>query len=549
MSQLGAGATGDLSARSISSFLNQDGRWKNLYPDSFFDPLSYLGRIDPKSLIIWSRFFYEWEPTVFAAINQMASYPITPFVIEAENDETKKKYQEAIEKLKLKDTVLQLGLDYFIAGNAFCSITPPFTRVISCRHCPRGSFVSMKEADIKPLNNRLTFTCSKCGATDTDLNIIELESQSLDDMYITLWDPLQMKIFHNEITNKSVYTYNAPAGIRSEIKRGNVRYLSTLPSSLLQAVKNEQAFEFSPNAIFHCKLPTHSSSVFKGWGSPLISHSLKHLFHLLLLMKGQDAILLDQLLPWKVMTPVPNSGTDPGDELDYGSWISGVKEQYAAWRKDPTVASVMPIPMQTNYIGGNAKQMLFHPEIEQTLQTILSGMGVPLELVRGGLSWSGSNIGLRMLEERMKNYRSVIQMILDLVRDILVSKLGFETARITMQELKMADDVAQKQFLVDLAMNKIISQKTLLEKTSPTINLEKEFDRKELEAAQEQKIRIRYAEVEQGRQQGVGPVSDSRLTTSGAMSEGGPGGASSSNPVGDLPTQRPPRSEGANQQI
>ena len=125
----------------------------------------------------------------------------------------------------------------------------------------------------------------------------------------------------------------------------------------------------------------------------------------------------------------------------------------------PNYKIVSPVPVNVINVGGEGRNLLLTPEIEQIQNEILAGMNVPREFIFGGLSYSGSSISLRILENQFATYRLLLE---DFVQNFLIK--GMAKARgewlteddnenlvtIKFAELKMQDDVQQKQLIVQL---------------------------------------------------------------------------------------------------
>ena len=534
------------SPNSISSMLNKEARWGSLYPSQLFDPIAFQTIVDPKSMILWSRFFYEWHPIVHAAVNSMAAYPITDFVVETESAEVRERYLQAFQTLKVKEKLVQFGIDYHMSGNAFCTILPPFKRMISCPACEKST-ETIESATIKMVKDNLSYTCASCGVTSVNPPMTEFKSKSVEDMKLVLWDPLSVSIDYDEVTATSSYNYNIPAQAVDGIKKGEKKYLGTYPKSFLTAAREGKDIQFTKESIIHSRRPSHSSAHYKGWGPTIISSSFKQLFHLLLMMKAQDSIMIDQLMPWKVFSPAQSGGMDIVEDQDLGTWKGQVQSEYSAWRKDPTRTSIMPIPMQTQFVGGNGKGMMLHPEMTQLLDQILAGMGVPHEFVYGGLSYSGASISLRMLENKFLWYRTEVHNLMDRITAILQSNLGFPKATVRLLDFKMADDVAQKNFILSMVEGTLISKQTALEQLFPQMDYRKEQERINEETLKAASLTAKSEQRLSKTMPGYGPLG---VPEEAFMTPGGEGGgAAAAGPTGDLPEQRPPRAEGANKQI
>jgi hypothetical protein len=94
---------------------------------------------------------------------------------------------------------------------------------------------------------------------------------------------------------------------------------------------------------------------------------------------------------------------------------------------------------------------------------IIAGMGVPQEFAFGGLSWSGSSVSLRMLENMFMSYRDMHEHFLQHFLVPHVARfMGWREVSMHMKAFKMADDIQAKQLLMSLNQLRKVSDKSLL---------------------------------------------------------------------------------------
>lgn len=534
---LGSGYFGGTMGASLNgpSFRNiMDSRWNTIYPAAFFDPLAMQTVMDPKILIQWSRFFYDWHPVVHAAIQGMAEYPITDFIFDTDNSQVRQNYEDVFNKIDLRGTLISMSLSYFISGECYATVLMPFTRFLKCPKC--GTEYTVDAAKIaKGTGSGFRINCEKCIETVTPL-VKDTTTQDPKGIRIISWNPLNITVEHDEITNTSEIYYSIPPKVKDRIVKGEKEALKKYPMVIIQAALSNKMVKLAPEKLICMRRPAHSATYLKGRGQPLITPVLKWLFHSLLLIRGQDALAMDQILPWTILSPSSNAGVDPAGETNLSEWKDQIMSEYDRWKKNPLNKSIMPIPVNAQIVGANGKGLMLNPEIEAANNQILAGMGVPNEFVFGGLQWSGASVSLRMLENKFINHRTMLQRIIDYFVEAIHIHFGYPNIKVRMQSFKMADDVAQKQTLINLAMDKTISKRTLLEEIMPDVDLEDEFERIKQEELEALKIQqeLQRASVAAG------------IVMPGA--EGGGGDASSGTPQA-LPENGPPRAEGANQQI
>ena len=511
-------------------------RWRAIYPAPFFDPIAMQMITDPRILIQWSRYFFEWNPIIHGAIQKMATYPITEFIYDTEDSTIRENYEAAFKAMGLREKLIKASLNYYVCGVNFSTTLMPFTRMVVCGSC--GTSFTIDEANLRATQGDIVHTCRKCGET-TPAAFSDVPSSDVKDLKLILWNPMNMTIEHDEIMDTHEFYYDLPDYVKNGLKEGKKRYLKEYPLYFFEAAKAGKSLRIYEDQITFIRRETHSASYYTGWGQPLITPALKYLFHLMLLLRAQDAIAIDQILPWTILSPAPSSGVDPIGELDLGTWQDKMKEEYSAYVTNPTRKSIMPLAVNTSIVGGQGKALMLNPEIQEVVNQILAGIGVPHEFIYGGMTWSGSSVSLRMVENQMLNHLTMLQQIIDDVVDKIATYFKYPKIDIRFQAFKMADDVAQKQLLFEMMQGLMISKGRVVQELYPEVDYDKELIRIKNEKLREIELQAEIAKAQQNasRVTGVpiGPQSDQE--------------AAPTENAGDLPEQSPPRAQGGNQQI
>ena len=66
----------NLSSPYYTAATQSDYRYNAMYQLPYLDPLCLQLVSDPRIMMNWGRYFYDWDPIVHAAINKMAVYPV-----------------------------------------------------------------------------------------------------------------------------------------------------------------------------------------------------------------------------------------------------------------------------------------------------------------------------------------------------------------------------------------------------------------------------------------------------------------------------------------
>ncbi|HUW12388.1 MAG TPA: hypothetical protein VM537_21865, partial [Anaerolineae bacterium] len=455
-----------------------DRRRGTVYPSPFFDIAQTYMPPTVKELFRWCQYFFYKDPMIGAVVTKIAEYPVTNFVYTAGEKHVREGWRFLLEDtLNLKPFLIEIGLDYFTYGNAFISINLPFIRWLSCPQCKAQYRLSNEKFAYTFRNFSFFFTCEACGQ-GVEGKIIDRPIRDKTGINFVRWDPRNIDIHYNPITGKSKYRYKIPNKTRNAIAKGTRDLLVDIPEVFLLALKKRRDIALSDQNIFHFKRPTLAEQDM-GWGKPLIIHSMGRMFYLYVLRRAQEAIALQRILPLEFIFPQANGQQDPYQHVNLSTWQGTVQEEIRKWRIDPNYISVVAVPLGFERLGGDGRALLLGPEIEVTNKEITGGMGVPIEFVFGGLSWSGSSVSLRTLENHFLMYRRLLLRFVNWTKNRLRLYLGMPDVDIGFTEFKMADDIQRKQIVIQLNAANKISDHTMLTELGFDYDDEQEMIEKE----------------------------------------------------------------------
>ncbi|KKN37903.1 hypothetical protein LCGC14_0758830 [marine sediment metagenome] len=435
------------------------------YPSPFFDIASTYVPPSVKELFKWCRFFFYSHSIISPIIFKISEYPITGLIYQSYSgtsldQSTKEKWKTLLEStLKIKSRQIESLLDYNTYGNAFLSIMYPFKRYLVCESC--DSRTAIEKTSYKWKDLKFFGECPKCNqAVEYKVNDVEVKNRS--KCRLIRWNPFNINIDHCGPTDERVYVYKIPNKDKKSIIAGKKFWIERAPYIFLEAARKNQDIELDPENLFHFKRPGIADNDM-GWGMPIILPVLKDAYWLQILRKANEAISLEHIVPWRIIFPSANADTSPYVNLNLGSWKNEIEKEVSRWRQDPNHISVMPLPIGTNTFGGDGKLLLVWQE-EKILQgQIAGGLGVPLELIFGGLSWSGSSVSLRILENHFLTDRELLDEFLN---EFLLPRLQryfrLPKIKVKMIDFRMADDVQQKQLAMQLNQLGKLSDTTLL---------------------------------------------------------------------------------------
>jgi hypothetical protein len=161
--------------------------------------------------------------------------------------------------------------------------------------------------------------------------------------------------------------------------------------------------------------------------------------------------------------------------INLAAWKEYITNEISIWRLDRNYIPVMPIPIGSQVIGGDGRALLMSQEIRLWSDQIIAGMGVPNEFIWGGLSYSGSNVSLRMLENQFMRYiSSLFKLISRFIIPKIAAHMEWPSIRIRFKPFKMADDLQRKAYMFQLNQSGKVSDTTLLQDSD--LNPEDEDD-------------------------------------------------------------------------
>ena len=420
------------------------------YPSPFFDVAHTYLPVTIKAMLRWCRYYFLTNPLLNAAVCKLSEYPVTDIIIEHESPELVRKWTEYFhEHLRYRSFQVETGLDYHCYGNSFPAVTYEMVKYLKCRNC------GFNEAALRIKNNWLftsnefRLTCPRCGHVG-DAEVYQQFPKNASGVRLLRWNPEDIEIEFNPISGRYTYYYTIPPSIRNDITVGRKDVVADIPQIFIQAVKENKGIIFSPDKLFHLKRPS-LATIDRGWGIPLLMPVLKDAFYLQTMKKAQEAILLEHIVPLRAIFPQAASGTsDPFTTINLVEWREHVANEIARWRYDPNYIPIFPLPIGQQTIGGDGKSLLLTGEIQQWSEQMCVGMGVPREFLFGGLSYAGTNVSMRMLENAFIGYIMRQRQLAQWVMQEVSTFLGWPMAKIRFKPFKMADDLQRKALLLQV---------------------------------------------------------------------------------------------------
>lgn len=474
---------------------------------------------DYRKIFKWCRYFFKFDPIIGASVRSLAVFPITDIIYNdtrqseeaetptEETSETYKFYTNMFKELDLYKHLIEIGYDYYLYGN--CVIfAEPGTKTIRRRDKLTKQIVEKKEMVWK----------------------------SLERLDIT-----RLKIDKDPETKEKIYYYDIPEDIKRIIlsKTPREKY-DKIPDIFKKAVAKKGVVKLRSDFVYHLSMPAESgdSSLL---ATPPVLHAMKLILYSNVLRQAQEAIAYEHIVPRRIYFFPETDGFAP--EYNFTQIADDFAFELRKQLNDPNYQVISPIPVQQIQHGGNGRALLLAPEIEQLENTILAAMGTPREFVFGGVSYSGSTTSLRILENNFITYRTLLD---NYVNDFLIRRLAElrgewevpddddNLIKVEFSELKMQDDIQQKQLMIQLNASGKLPDEILYEKvlgldSRKIINM---LQNQRLREIKEQcELQIAQAEAQAATQEemamkGILPVAPPGGDPNGDPNGGPPGGPS-----------------------
>lgn len=453
------------------------------YPSPFFDLSNSAMPDNFDELLDWCIYYYLATPLIPAVVNKLSTYPITDTIIDSEDQSNKQKWDNFLNnRLNVKYKMFELNLDYFLQGSNYTGVYIPFKRSLICQSCqvsvPMNGAkwsVSFKKNKRKKESKMPDFTmyCEVCQG-DRPAVINDCALPDWAGINVIRYSPRDIKPLRDPVSGRCKFLWTIPERYKRIIISGrHPDLVEKCPAEILEAINLDGKILLSDKNVYEMRRPSISGTS-GDRGVPLVIHALKWTYYLSILQKGQEAIAHEKIVPLDIMFP-GNSGTtgaSPSQALGMSNFTDKLNEGLKAHRKDPGHKIVMPLPVGTARLGGDGRALMLAAEIDWVSKQIISSMGVPLEFVYGGLTWTGSSITLRMLENSMIGIKDGLSQWLQWLVDKISASFNVDAPRVKLGDLKMADDIQRQQILMNLESMEKIATGTLLDNFDIDFNTE-----------------------------------------------------------------------------
>ena len=463
------------------------------------------------------EFIVHNNPIASAGIKKLSETPVTSFKYLAINDQNESSssiddsWKSILEdSLNIKSKLLSISYNTLLYGNCFVSVYTPIVRLLRCERC--GETVQIKHSkklkvsirkkdtatssfssyssfsadskedassssfgkDItdkyKKLNTKKTpvkfsCECESCKAI-TEHAVRDIKFKSKEDINIITWNQNSIKMVSNPISGDNEYYYQIPDDVHKSVKSNDTFILATMPIGMIEAALQKKIFKFAHGHIYHSRRET-INGISTAWGMPALAAAIPPFLTLMILRKANEKIASDYMVPLRTVFP-SQTQSGSGDMYNFmggSDFVGKINSMLDKWKLDPSAVQTVPFAIGTETILGDGKLLSLNQEIEQLESNIANALGIPIEFIKGGLSYTSQGSSLRLLENQLARLSANLEDVIQFVIGRVSVALDKDPIKVKMVPFKIVDDLQEKAAIMQLASSGqgFISTSTMLE--------------------------------------------------------------------------------------
>lgn len=430
------------------------------HPHPMFD---YLTQFIPKQLKDLFRLVEVLSirsAHIYATVKKFGEYPITELQYDTTSEKEKKNRKTLYEdQLHLRGFATEVSFDKFVYGNVFASLYKPFKRLLPCSSCKARTNIRFVDYNLNLDKLTFSFACPHCKHKST-VKPIDQKVLNPQLMQLRRWDPKNMDIDFNPVSKATTYYYNIPRDWVSDVRNGSRVMIDTMPIEFLEAMQQRRVFAFSPDSIYHMRMPGPSGFE-QQWGLPPATAAIRLFFFTEILRRANEAIAMEHITPFRVIFPqAPGGAGDPSSLINMAQWKEQVQENYRRFRQNPLQVMLSPAPIGYQSIGGDGRAMLTVPEIQEADKALVMCMGVPMEFLTGGLGNLKGEATLRQLENQLQTHTDDLNGFAQWTENQTSKFLNRKPVGIKFTPFKMLDDEEKHQYVLARNQQQKVSDTT-----------------------------------------------------------------------------------------
>ena len=508
-------------------------------PDIFDDVLGAFLPTNIYDAFTISEYMMTTTPPFASVTRRVVRYFLTKIGITGASGANKDKYEKFIDKqLRLLDRLGEIGEDLLVYGNSFASLYLPFERMLTCPKC--GTRYNARKIDYRFDPRTMTFRgkCYRCGESVT-FNRADYPSPDQSRITVRRWNPKRIELRVHPISGHTEYYYRLDEDkLVSHITSGNPIdrfYIDEAPWDFIEACcarigQTTPLFKFKDDGVYHIKVPALAGIEMYGWGMPPLLPYLKLAYYVQLMRRYDEAIAMDYIIPFRVISPSPISNADGQDVLTMAAmqgFVAAMQAMVERKRKNITDVQIAPYPINYQMLGGEGKQLSPKDSLQQAMNELINALGYPEDMYTGKMTMQTAPVAIRVFEKQYQYMKDGFDGFTDWSLTKIARHLHWDTITGSLQSTTLADDIERKQLMLQAAAAGDISKGTAYRNIAD-IDYVDEQKKLVTEQSQIQNIQQRAMAAQQAQQLNGGPQGDEEGDAAGV-----PGGSVGATP-GDV---------------
>lgn len=466
---------GGILSEGVEDYLNPWASGGKRFSDPFILPSSDYMPATLDTALDFCVFLYAMNPQYRKATDRVVSHFITELDFEGDDgdkDERDDFRDYLVNQLDLFGHLGELGAEWGVYGNGFYRIHFPFDRTLVDRR-----FGKLKEWSLDIFGENITYNYQRMtytvpdptrigidgikGAPKIELTFRDRRSSDINRIQLKKIDPRRVDLRTSHISGRMQVVWRFEEWFVRDIKAGRAHQANETPISMLRAIRDNEDYLFQEDEVFHLKSPTISGISNNGWGIPEILLNYRSLHQLQVYRKIDEAVGLDYMLPFRIITPALGKGSDGADitqSILMSDFTANIAEMISRRRSDPFAMHSLPWPVSYQEFSGEGKQLTPKDLIQFQTNDMLDGMGYPAELFRGTLALQTIPTTLRLFENTFhflyRGFNNFVKWVIRRIR----SYANSSPLKASLQLPSIADDLEERSVYLQLAASGEVSR-------------------------------------------------------------------------------------------
>lgn len=420
-----------------------------------------------------TRFYYNQDALLGAVVDKMSEYPITQIIINQVGEEkltpgARDKWENLLNvTLNLRQVMIDINVDKYVFGGSFHYLYYPFVRYCTCRGCNQRSAIGgLNEVRAIPNDMGGKFTleiegvCPKCNKKN-GFTVEDRKSEARSGLSFVRLSPLRMELEYNPVTGHKRWYWDPDKRVKDGLLSGDRTIIDHTEMRVLEAAFKGQKIHMNKDRLWVAQAPTQPG-IWQGWGVPPLFRCLEDVYYYKVLRRANEALAQEHVVPMRVVSPAGTGDVSPQRTMNLADWRNRLKDEFLSFKKDPNHLMISPIPINVEQIGGQGRVMMVAAEMEAAARVIAAGVGCPVEMIWGGLNWSGASVSLRVLENHFINDRENCERLLGFLIPKVAAYFRMPRVQCKLSEFRMADDVQQQANLINLMVQGFLSRESVI---------------------------------------------------------------------------------------